>query len=404
MRVQNKLIKDIVEDVFNYSTQVANMKFCDYEKVKRIIARKEFLKVKYDDFSGLSNDDVKELIFTLKNKENIIRIKEINKNVKFEFEEFSFYSSLLEELENPLFFEFKQSIELFIKKNRFQDNLIEKAEKVSITYDTETLLYLFKCLGNSKYYHEFLMILYGECLYRNTEVLEKKQLKEFFNNYINSYWENKLSNTMCELEQAAIKHLMTNTSESTLRGGYTVDYNRGSIIIKPNDLEKAINKLIHNDPLKEIDSAVEESCRKSNGKVFISSQTINKKDDIGNITAILNKHKNILSLENDITLKSISNDVAFALILKLALGYYCAYCSWGNLIRGRLRAWKTVSGLAGLNLKKGNIALNKPLSKCKWFVFKRDSNWFYEEMGGIWLVCINEDKNLITMLCATDTD
>lgn len=403
MRVQKKIIHDIVEDIFKYSIQVAKMKFCDYEKVKRIIARKEFLKVKYDNFSCLSNDDIKELIATLKNKENRIRIKEINKNINFEFEEFSFYSSLLEELEYPLFFEFKQSIELFIKKTDIQHYIIEKAEKVSLSDDIESILYLFRKMGDSKYYSAFLMQLYGACLYLNPKILEQKRLKRFYSKYVNNYWERKLSRTMCGIEKQAIKYIKLNNSEKQMRLAHDINFCRDSFKIKLSKLFE-VSDIVKKKLIEGVDSAVEENIIKSNGKIIISSYTINKNSDIENVTAILNKHKTTLFLDKDIILKEITIGLVFFLILKIALGYYCVYCDSVSLLKARLRAWKSIAGLAGLDLNNGNEYINESLSQCKWYIVKPDFDWFYEDMGSIWLICINKNTNLITMLCATDAD
>ncbi len=71
---------------------------------------------------------------------------------------------------------------------------------------------------------------------------------------------------------------------------------------------------------------------------------------------------------------------------------------------GRLYMWQSLAGLMNLPVGTPISTLAGQAAKSKWLIFDAESNWFYRVAWDIGIVAINPDRNVISVLAATDTD
>jgi Family of unknown function (DUF6183) len=71
---------------------------------------------------------------------------------------------------------------------------------------------------------------------------------------------------------------------------------------------------------------------------------------------------------------------------------------------GRLEAWKTIAGLAGVGADQPFERVNAAAQATTWFRFKAESQWFYGVAWDFGLAAERTDKRTLAVLAATDTD
>ncbi len=408
MNINEKVINEIIEEIFKNSEIVANLKGGDFERACKIgDLRLKFWK-KHTEFTQLNYASAIELKKILLNNESKQRIKKINSKLTFEYGVSSFYHSIIEDLKTPyISIHDKESIDKILNKYPPLQLTYEKAAILSQHQDVKTLRYLFNKLHNLPEYNQFLKYVYGECIFRKPKVLEDKLVIEFFKEHIKNEWENFLSPTLCELETFSVGHLIQ--YGRSFDGGYgwngeILEFNNAKNSIKFDDFSKNVTKLHPCKIKKEILEVLFEAFQLSSEDLLTSSFTSLNFESGNLITSLLKNYKKKLYIESDLKIINMPINKVYTVLLNAASGYNCTYCKQGNLLKSRLLAWKLITSLAGLDIKKGNLALIEPLKKCKWFAIEPKTDWFYQVMSDIWLVCINEEQNLITMLCATGTD
>ncbi|KPI15666.1 hypothetical protein OK074_2111 [Actinobacteria bacterium OK074] len=77
-------------------------------------------------------------------------------------------------------------------------------------------------------------------------------------------------------------------------------------------------------------------------------------------------------------------------------GLYGAY--------GRLSAWRSLGGLAGVAEGAGAEELGARVATCSWYSFGASTPWYFQVAWDIGLAALDPDRTTLTVLAATDTD
>ncbi|MET0046078.1 MAG: DUF6183 family protein, partial [Candidatus Thiodiazotropha sp. 6PLUC3] len=318
--------------------------------------------------------------------------------------EFSMRKHILEDIETaPFHVHGRESIDALILE--FKDKLdFEAAGRLSQYQDSESLKYLFSNYSSNPDLTDFLMHLYGECVYRHPEILEDNSLLEFYEKYMIDYWGVFLppKPSCLELTVPLVRYARTEDS----MGMDAYDYetiNVNEIVISKANIRKCDLQPI--DSVSGIFEAVSDWLNKSNGEVIARHcRVVNASDSETIVHSLISTEKQLVGSLDKIKVKMTNASDAFNALFHAASGGGCAYCTMGNSLDARAKAWKSFSSMMHLELDRGLDISNEATSNWSWYFIKPDTEWFANIMDEVWLVSVNNKLDKASMLAASDVD
>jgi len=107
--------------------------------------------------------------------------------------------------------------------------------------------------------------------------------------------------------------------------------------------------------------------------------------------------------DDQVELRAATPDSAFAILFAASAGGG-AYSLGRRGAYGRLDAWISFGGLAGIEAGSSAESIGERAERCAWFMFQADSGWFEDVAWDIGIVCLHPDGDEMAILAATDTD
>jgi hypothetical protein len=157
-----------------------------------------------------------------------------------------------------------------------------------------------------------------------------------------------------------------------------------------------------------LQSAFENWENESNGRIEARQFTAHKSlspDLITNTGLLLDLNLDCLegtSLNNVSVWNTSSQQVINHLFYGAANGG--AYNHGIGNVYGRLRAWKSIAALINKPESTPITTLNEALDHVEWFELLADSSWFHHVMWDEFIIALSEDRQVLTVLAATDID
>jgi hypothetical protein len=325
---------------------------------------------------------------------------------KFPRSDFSMRDHILEDIkEAPFHIHGEASIDALVTEYPSEELGIEAAGRLAQHQDHASLTYFYKQYGNQSEFVAFLVLVFGECVFRQPKLLEEVCVKEFYQQHlaVDEYSLVPMHRTEIEYDVPLVDYARTSDSMSYQGLDYS-ELPKEQISFNSPPINKVKLKSVEN--IAGMDSAVAKWLEVSNGELVIRQyQSEIEHDDMNSLihTALLQDEILLEGLES-IKVQTLTHSMAFSSLFHAASGGGCAYCQMGNALDARKNAWKTFTAMMHLKLVDGFDSVYQDIENWDWFYVQAESDWFCQIMDDLWLVAVNQSKTRVSMLAATDTD